>query len=307
MIESLSILKNVNIIKNKSLPLENLLELKYWTKILEEFFASDKKNQFQHIRFYLVFENIPVVIDETEGIINVFIIADEHQRLNPSLYDGKNIIFQAYYSPLIFENAYPKIYAFPLGYNGKLSLENEILFSERKVNVFFSGNLHKGRTKMFDFYSYLRYLPFFLQHRLQGKIKSVYDKKYPDSYIRFTNGFMQGLNFDDYTGYIKNCKIVLTPRGSVVEECFRHYEAMKCGCIIISERLPQNHFFSGSPIIQIDDWKDADLIIKSLLSNPVRMQELHLAALRWWNDVMSESAVARYMAGIISQNEFTSK
>jgi hypothetical protein len=156
---------------------------------------------------------------------------------------------------------------------------------------------------MFDFYSYLRYLPFFAQHRLQAKIQSVYDNKYPNSYIRFTNGFMRGLDFKEYAEYIRNSKIVLTPHGSVVEECFRHYEAMKCGCIIVSERLPDNYFFSGSPIIQIDDWKEGDKIIKELLRNPQKMQELHLAALQWWQNVMSESAVARYMANIISKNQ----
>jgi hypothetical protein len=106
---------------------------------------------------------------------------------------------------------------------------------------------------------------------------------------------MQGLSFEQYADYIKKSKIVLTPHGSLAEECFRHYEAMKCGCLIISERLPDNYFFSESPIIQISDWAEGDRIIKDLLADPARMQALHEAALRWWRDVMSEPAVAVYM------------
>nr|GFD58552.1 hypothetical protein [Tanacetum cinerariifolium] len=83
--------------------------------------------------------------------------------------------------------------------------------------------------------------------------------------------------------------------GSVADECFRHYEAMKAGCIIVSERLPDNPFFSDSPIIQVANWEEGDAAIKKLLAQPATMQQLHEAALRWWRDVMSETAVAGYM------------
>ena len=303
MNELVHLINNVYIIKDEQMPVANLLELKYWKNILEELFTIEIDKQFHNVRFYLVFGNKPIEVPNDEDILNVFLIADEHQTLTPGIYNGKNIIFQSSYSPEVFKNKYLKIYEFPVGYNGKLNLNNATPFLERKTNVFFSGNLHRGRAKMFDFYSHMRLLPFFVQHRLQGRIKTFYDNKYPSSYIRFTNGFMQGLRFDEYASYLKNCKIVLSPRGSIVAECFRHYEAMKCGCIIVSERLPENHFFSGSPIIQIDNWKDADRIIKDLLSNPIKMQDLHVAALKWWHDVMSEPAVARYMAEIISNNQ----
>lgn len=303
MNDSFTILDDVTVIVDNELHKDSLLEIKYWKRILQELISKSERELLSNVRFYLIFGNKPASIQNTEGIINVIIIADERQTLRRNLYNGSNIIFQSSYSPDKFKQEYSKIFEFPVGYNGELDLENPKQFSERSINVFFSGNLHKGRRRMFDFYSYLRYLPFFAQHRLQAKIKSTYDNKYPRSYIRFTNGFMRGLNFKEYSNFIKNSKIVLTPHGSIVEECFRHYEAMKCGCIIISERLPENYFFTGSPIIQVDDWKEADKLIKGLLNDPARMQELHLAALEWWQKVMSESAVASYMADIISKNQ----
>ncbi len=286
---------------DRQLSRDNLLELKYWKRIVEELVAKLDVNDLQRIHFYLIFGNQPVVIEDADAVLNVFLITDERQTPRPNLYDGNNIIFQSYYSELVFGKVYSNLFAFPLGYNGHLDLDSPVPFSERKINVFFSGNLHKGRREMFNFYSYLRYLPFFAQHRLQERIKSVYDNKYPSSYIRFTSGFARGLSLVEYADYIKNSKIVLTPRGSIAEECFRHYEAMKCGCIVVSERLPENHFFVGSPIIQVDTWNDADKIIKNLLENPAKMQKLHLASLQWWQEVMSESAVANYMAGIIGK------
>lgn len=297
---SRQVASNIVVITNQEVPLANLVEIGYWTRILACLRAELGDEAFHRYYFQLVFSN-SVPLEAKSGHPNIFLIADEHQTLRPALYDGKNVVFQSYYSAAVFKKHYDKLVAFPLGYSDKLNLEQAVPFAERTVNVFFSGNLHRGRRRMFNYYSYLRHLPFALQHRLQARIGSVYDHKYPQSVLRFTSGFMQGLGPEEYANLIKNSKIVLTPHGSVSEECFRHYEAMKAGCIIVSERLPDNHFFAGSPVIQIDDWREGDTIIKQLLRDPVRMQALHEAALRWWHDVMAEPAVARYMAAILHQ------
>lgn len=290
---------NIFVVTAEEKPLDNLLEFVYWNKILQYLNQQFTPAQLAQLQFHLIFGDSTVLAKPNPAMINVFIIADEGQEIRKDLYNGTNIIFQSSYSAAIFGSVYSRLFAFPIGYSAKLDLTNAIPFKNRSINVFFSGNLHKGRKRLFNFYSFLRPLPFFLQHRLQNKLKITYDNKYSSSYIRFTNGFAKGLNAQDYATYIKNSKIVLTPHGSIAEECFRHYEAMKCGCIIISERLPDNYFFSNSPIIQIDDWKQGDKIIKKLLANPAQMQELHEASLKWWQDVMSEAAVATYMKNII--------
>lgn len=294
-------LRNTAVVFREGSAPEHLLELDYWKRILQLLQARLSAAQLDGLYFQLVFGNASLAAAPETGYTNVFIIADEYQQPRPDLYDGRSIVFQSSYSGRVFKGIYNKIFPFPIGYNGKLDLENPLPFAERPINVFFSGNLHRGRRRMFSYYSYLRYLPFALQHRLQARLKSTYDRKYPQSYLRFTSGFMQGLNFEQYADYIKKSKIVLTPHGSLAEECFRHYEAMKCGCIIISERLPENDFFSESPIIQIDEWADGDHIIRQLLADPARMQALHVEATRWWREVMSEPAVAAYMQARIEQ------
>lgn len=292
---------NIFVVTAEERPLENLLEFVYWNKILQYLAQQLTGEQLAQLQFHLIFGDSAVLAKPNPAMINVFIIADEGQEIRENLYNGTNIVFQSSYSASIFGSVYSRLFAFPIGYSAKLDLANAVPFKERSVNVFFSGNLHKGRKRLFDFYSFLRPLPFFLQHRLQNKLNITYDKKYKSSYIRFTNGFAKGLDAQDYAAYIKNSKVVLTPHGSIAEECFRHYEAMKCGCIIVSERLPDNYFFSDSPIIQIDNWKQGDKIIKELLARPMQMQALHEASLKWWQDVMSEPAVATYMKNIIER------
>lgn len=281
---------------------QKYLEAKYLKGIFYNLYNNLGKKVFSDINFNLIFDNQKLKITGNLNKLNIYVIIDEHQRLRFDLYDGKNIIFQAYYSEQKFKSAYNKLFPFPLGYNGKLDLDNSVSFADRNINVFFSGNLHKGRSNMYNYYGLFKYMPFSLQHRLQSCLGVTYDRKYPDSYIRFTNGFLKGLDYEGYANYIRNSKIILTPSGSCSEECFRHYEALKCGCVVISDKLPENPFLTNSPIIQVDNWKQADQIIKELLNTPDELYALHQASLRWWEDMVSEQAVARYMKEIILQH-----
>jgi hypothetical protein len=295
--------KNISFDIQPDFSMDELIETKYITGILRNLSNKLGEELFLNTNFHLIFGNQPLPVEHRSeySTPNVYIISDEYQTIRRGLYKNGNIIFQSFYSEAKFKNLYSKLFAFPLGYNGKVALDNSIQFAERPLNVFFSGNLHRGRRKMYNFYGAFKHLPFSIQHRLQAFTQYAYDNKYENSYIRFTNGFLRGLNYEEYANYIKNSKIVLTPPGSLADECYRHYEAMKCGCVIVSERLPNNHFLSNSPIIQVEDWKEADKIIRDLLANPERMHELHLASLQWWQNVMSEEAVANYMAKIIKK------
>lgn len=301
MTKTFTLSESITVILDDNLSPNNLLEQKFWMDILHFLKNELSEKKFNSLNFYLIFGKNNVLVPCNENRTNIIIIADEHQNLRPEIYCNGNIIFQSSYSEKIFAHVYDKIFAFPVGYNKNLNLNSCIPFPDRKINVFFSGNLHRGRKRMFNYYSYLRVLPFFLQHRIQAKLKIIYDNAYPDSYIRFTDGFMRGLDSESYSAFLKNSKIVLTPHGSIAEECFRHYEAIKAGCIIVSERLPRNYFFDNSPIIQIESWEQGDGIIRQLLADPDRMMKLHQDSLKWWKDVMSEAAVARYMKDIITK------
>jgi len=296
--------ENVALLLDNQRQPNGVLELAYWQGILRELQAQLTAPEWSSLTFYLVFSSSDQLAQHLQpsqrpGVTNVLLISDEHQRLKPALYAEGNLIFQAYHDDARFAGLYDGLFALPLGYNGQMELANTIAFADRTNNVFFSGNLHRGRRDIFNSYSYLRHLPFPLQHRLQKLIGSNYDHRYPASYIRFTGGFAQGLQPAEYARFIGNSKIVLTPRGSVSAECFRHYEALKCGCIVVSEPLPANHFFNNSPIIQVKNWREGDRLIKQLLADPARMLALHHASLRWWEEHLAEPAVARYMAARI--------
>jgi hypothetical protein len=100
---------------------------------------------------------------------------------------------------------------------------------------------------------------------------------------------------DRYTEIMADTKIALAPRGSSVET-YRFFEAMRQGCVVICDRLPPHWFYDGCPAIQIDDWGNLDAEVKALSADSDRLADLHLRSLAWWDEKLSERAVAQVIA-----------
>jgi len=178
--------------------------------------------------------------------------------------------------------------------------------NERKYSVFFSGNLNSGRLQLF-YYLLFGKIPsriihkgiknIFIRINLIKKLLVLlkFDSKIPDAYIRFTDGFKKGLSPERYSEIIADSKIILCPKGFNLPETFRHYEAMRAGCVIISEKLPSTHFYKDSPIIQIDNWEEGLKIAAELINNNAELEKMSKMTINWWKNRCSENAVAQYI------------
>jgi hypothetical protein len=100
---------------------------------------------------------------------------------------------------------------------------------------------------------------------------------------------------DRYTEIMADTKIALAPRGSSAET-YRFFEAMRQGCVVICDRLPPHWFYVGCPAIQIGDWSNLETEVKALSADPERLMDLHRRSLAWWNEKLSEHAVAQVIA-----------
>jgi hypothetical protein len=98
-----------------------------------------------------------------------------------------------------------------------------------------------------------------------------------------------------YSEKLMNAKICLVPRGTSYET-FRFFEALRYGCIVVTEALPSRWFYEGSPAIQITDWNELETILEKLLKDQNLMQEKHEESLNWWKNRCSEAVVGEYMA-----------
>lgn len=175
-------------------------------------------------------------------------------------------------------------------------------FISRKYFVFFSGSLNDNR--MHFYYTFLPFLKsrklsflstFINQQKILVRLKSNFSKKFPNSYIRFTNGFKKGMNPQTYGQMIADSKIVLCPKGAISAESFRHNEAMRAGCVIVSEKLPKNYFYENSPIIQIDNWTEGLQKTSELLKNEAELEKIAHATQIWWREKCSPEAVSKFV------------
>ena len=100
---------------------------------------------------------------------------------------------------------------------------------------------------------------------------------------------------DRYTEIMADTKIALAPRGSSIQTS-RYYEAMRQGCVVISDRLPPHWFYAGSPAIELDDWSNLEAVVRALAADPERLADLHRQSLAWWDEKLSERSVAQVIA-----------
>ncbi len=113
----------------------------------------------------------------------------------------------------------------------------------------------------------------------------------------FTESTMTGAG-DRYTEIMADTKIALAPRGSSVET-YRFFEAMRQGCVVICDRLPPHWFYVGCPAVQLDNWGNLEAEVKALSTDPERLADLHRRSLAWWDEKLSERAVAQVIAGCL--------
>jgi hypothetical protein len=76
--------------------------------------------------------------------------------------------------------------------------------------------------------------------------------------LDFNFQFVDNLPLDTFENYNKNLyryKYILSPHGDS-EDCYRHWEAISCGCIPITIRHPKLDSFKDAPILFLNDWSE---------------------------------------------------
>ena len=98
-----------------------------------------------------------------------------------------------------------------------------------------------------------------------------------------------------YSRQLMDTKVCLSPRGASVET-YRFFEAMRYGCVVVTEPQPPTWFYEGSPAVVVERWRDLPEVLQELLDDPRALHTRHLESLAWWRDRCSEAALGRFMA-----------
>lgn len=109
-------------------------------------------------------------------------------------------------------------------------------------------------------------------------------------------GWNNGMKINDYCTIMNNTKIALVPCGSASFETFRFFEAMMCGCVVLSIKQPSVDFYKDAPYIEINNWiNDIEQQIIETLSNNNLLSTLSMEARKWHHKYCSPEGLAKYM------------
>ena len=119
--------------------------------------------------------------------------------------------------------------------------------------------------------------------------------------VRITDGFQESASADpgDYSRALMNSRLALVPRGATTET-HRFFQALKFGCIVLTDAVPPIWFYEQAPIVRLRHWDELERVAVPLLADAERLETLHREALRWWEAACSEEAVGRLMAGVLN-------
>ena len=195
----------------------------------------------------------------------------------------------------------PLLYDIPLGYSNQIELPIEPI-NNRDKDVFFAGSIIHRPHSIWSLKYWLETPKSLSRKQMFESVKRI-QETHPNIQfeLSITPGFSasyesnKGSDARTYSEKMMSTKICLAPRGTSFET-FRFFEALRYGCIIITEHLPAWWFYQGAPAIQIDRWSDLGNILETVLSDPDALEKRHQETLNWWKEKCSESAIGQYIA-----------
>lgn len=296
-------LNNVHYDSHSEYHFNELNEFSFVERVFSELYQI-MGTSFSNYEFYIFScfrsKAHPQSLHEDPGKPKILIYLSDESGTDPSRYLP---FYQAIFKPYL-DDSKTTVAIFPLqlGYVRGVPVFEPKTSSSRKYNVFFRGNLNANRIDFFRALSNWKYFlpPLHLLHKVAFykflmKFGNDFSRFFPDSIILFNGSFKSGYTLEQYGKILSESKIVLCPKGYKKTDCFRHFEAMRAGCIIVSEKLPTTEFYSKSPIIEIDNWNQGLKVVENLLKDPERMKVLQRKTMDWWNEKCSEKATAAYI------------
>lgn len=131
------------------------------------------------------------------------------------------------------------------------------------------------------------------------EFKNTIDKAAQDNDLNhkvlWYNGWNNGSDTSVYSNVINQTKIVPVPRGSGSLESFRFFEAMMCGCIVITVSQPCVDFYDVAPYIQIPSWDNFENLVKDLLKKKEQLEFISTQSRSWYRYFCTPEGLSSYM------------
>ena len=194
----------------------------------------------------------------------------------------------------------PRIFTIPLGYHSQEELP-QIPMQDRPLDSFFAGEL-ATRVSPTTYRYWLSTSKAEAGKQLWRILRRI--ERDPEWRIDLDNIGVGDIasrtaQFNAYSQKMMNSRICLAPRGSMAET-FRLYEGLRAGCLVITNRLPDEPFLHGAPVIQIDHWKELPGLLKKYARDIDALEDYRHAALDWWKNHCHEQVIGHHAAHFLN-------
>lgn len=263
---------------NKEFHLGNIFTLEMAEKL-----ALLLSHEYRVIVKYDLGQELPEFNDEK---LNIIISTSRETHDVPNEFFRKDVfaIFQHYF--MLDRWGYPMynplVYPLPLGsFRDLPNLEIKPL-PERKYDFSFVGQIPDTGTR--DCF----------KRNLDRLIEEEGDKY--KFYIKYTDGFSQGLPPEEYLKILGETKISLCPTGANSDETFRFFESIMMGAIPLVEKLPRLWHYEEAPHFSAP-WRSLDNTLSkalNFLQTPKSRNILYRIA-KYCTETLSPEGLAKHL------------
>ena len=190
----------------------------------------------------------------------------------------------------------------PLGYGSQEELAIRP-FDERANLVWFAGSLHNATVGRFSIYARLANVP--KLHARQQMVAALEKMRadHPDwpvaLQVNATYQDSKASSAGSYARRIMDAKICVVPRGTT-PETHRLFEAMRAGCVVIAQALPDVWFYRSAPVVYLERWDELERVVLDLQATPGRLERFHRASRNWWEEVAGPAALSEVVGAILT-------
>jgi len=231
---------------------------------------------------YVRRHNQPVFNLETEYGICIILSAEGHSYIPPEIkfidtfmnyLPKENSTFPYFLYPDSFIKI-PRLFELQLGTTKWFTSNHSTPINNRKYDFSFIGQ-YDPYTRS-DFYQCMI--------NLKG-----------NGFVHFYEGWNKGLGPEKYSEIMSQTKIALVPCGSASLDTFRFYEAMSCGCIVLSINQNNYEFMKNSPHIHVENWNP--YIIQQYIENLSKdqLETLSVKSREFWETNLSPKGAAKFI------------
>lgn len=201
------------------------------------------------------------------------------------------VVAQCYLHP---DDASARLWPFPLGPSGFLPELPVVPWAQRDVPCSFVGALHPGRAGLYRGLTGRWWLPGPVPAMLKRQLAGLLPAD-DGSHLQFTDRFGSGLDGAAYAALLHRSRIALCPAGTRQVETFRHHEALRAGCVVVSPPLRAHPWTDGMPMVTVSSWWQIRPRVAALLADPARLAALHEETCRWWAERAGPAAIGRWL------------